>query len=255
MPPRIRVMLVVVTCVALGLALGACVVSSPKGGQTPSPTSRPISTETPPADTFYFTTEDGVTLNGQTTGGGKTAIVFSNGQTVPKFFWLPVAQRLASQGYLCLLYDYRGIPPSQGRDDLSRRDSDLRAAVAAARARGATAVVLVGASFGGTLALALTAQIQPKAVVILSAPQSADAFGVSETDLKALTIPKLFLASQDDTQYVGAVQRMYDQSPEPKQIHIFPGKNHGDSILTAADTGSEAMALVDAFLHTYAPAT
>ena len=183
MPPRIRVMLVVMIC----LALGACAVSSPQAGQTPSPTSRLIPTDTPPADTFYFTTEDGVTLNGQVIGSGKTALVFSNGQTVSKFFWLPVAQRLASQGYLCLLYDYRGLSPSQGQNDLSRRDSDLRAAVGVARARGATSVVLVGASFGGTLTLALAAQIQPKAVIILSAPLSADAFTVSEAGLKALT--------------------------------------------------------------------
>jgi hypothetical protein len=52
---------------------------------------------------------------------------------------------------------------------------------------------------------------------------------------------------------VGAVQQLYDQSAEPKQLHIFPGKNHGDAILTAEDTGSEAMALVDAFLHTSTP--
>jgi pimeloyl-ACP methyl ester carboxylesterase len=211
-------------------------------------------TDTPPAGTFFFTTEDGVALNGQVIGSGKTAIVFSNGQTVPKFLWLPVAQRLAGQGYLCLLYDYRGISPSQGRDDLSRRDNDLRAAVAAARARGAASMVLVGASFGGTLALALAAQVQPKAIIILSAPLSADAFNMGEADLKALTIPKLFMASQDDKQFVGAVQQMYDLSPEPKQLHIFPGKNHGDSILTSADTGGAAMALVDAFLRTYAPA-
>ena len=183
MPPRIRVMLVVMIC----LALGACAVSSPQAGQTPSPTSRLIPTDTPPADTFYFTTDDGVTLNGQVIGSGKTALVFSNGQTVSKFFWLPVAQRLASQGYLCLLYDYRGLSPSQGQNDLSRRDRDLRAAVGVARARGAASVVLVGASFGGTLALALAAQIQPKAVIILSAPLSADAFTVSEAGLKALT--------------------------------------------------------------------
>jgi esterase/lipase len=246
-------MMVTMTCLALGLSLGACAVSSPQAGQTPSPTGRPIPTDTPPADTFYFTTDDGVTLDGQVIGGGKTAIVFSNGQTVPKFFWLPVAQRLADQGYLCLFYDYRGIAPSQGRDDLSRRDRDLRAAVVAAHAHGATSVVLVGASFGGTLALALATQIQPKAVIILSAPLSADAFTVSEAELKALTPPKLFMASRDDSQYVGAAQQMYDQSAEPKQIHIFQGKNHGDSILTSADTGSEAMALVDAFLHTYAP--
>ena len=253
MPLRIRAVLII-TAIMTCLALSACGVSSSQADQTSSPTSHPIPTDTPPADTFFFTTEDGVTLNGQIFGHGKTALVFSNGLNVPKFAWLPVAQRLAGQGYLCLLYDYRGLSPSQGRNDLAQRDSDLRAAVALARARGATSVVLVGASFGGTLALALAAQIQPKAAIILSAPLSADVFTVSEADLKALTIPKLFIASQGDTRYVGAVQQMYDLSSEPKQIRIFPGKNHGDSILTTTDTSGEALQLVDTFLHAYAPA-
>ena len=72
-------------------------------------------------------------------------------------------------------------------------------------------------------------------------------------ELQALTTPKLFMASQDDTRFVGAVQQMYDLSSDPKQLHIFPGKYHGDSILTAPDTGGEAMALVEAFLRTNAP--
>jgi dipeptidyl aminopeptidase/acylaminoacyl peptidase len=236
------------------LVLSACAAPASEAGQTPTPTIRSIPTDTPPTNTFFFTTEDGVTLNGQVIGGGKTAIVFSNGQTVPKFFWLPVAKQLASQGYLCLLYDYRGITPSQGQNDLGSRDRDLRAAVGAARAHGATAVTLVGASFGGTLALALAAQLQPKALIILSAPLSADVFTVSATDLRALTTPKLFMVSQADTQYVGAIQQMYDTAPEPKQLHIVAGKNHGDAILTSADTGGEAMRVVGDFLRMYAPA-
>jgi hypothetical protein len=82
---------------------------------------------------------------------------------------------------------------------------------------------------------------------------SADAFTVSEADLKALMIPKLAMASQDDTRFVGAVQQMCDLSSEPKQLPIFAGKNHGDSILTATDTASEALRLVDTFLRAYAP--
>jgi hypothetical protein len=96
--------LVVLVC----LVLSAGAAPSSQAGQTPTPTNRPIPTDTPPANTFFFTTEDGVTLNGQMIGSGKTVIVFSNGQAAPKFFWLPVAQQLAGQGYLRLLYDYRG---------------------------------------------------------------------------------------------------------------------------------------------------
>src|SRR5262245_14383892 len=251
MPPRARTMvsLIIVSC----LALSACAAAG--AGQPATPTSghRPTPTDTPPAGTFYFTTEDGVTLNGQFLGAGKTALVFSNGQEVSKIAWQRTAQRLADRSYLCLLYDYRGIDPSQGRDDLDRRDRDLRAAVGAARAHGAASVVLVGSSFGGTLTLALASQTPPKAVIVLSAPLSAGPFGVTEADLKALAAPKLFMASQGDTRYVGAVQQMYDMSSEPKQLHIFPGTNHGDFILTASDTSNDALQVVFSFLSAYAP--
>jgi alpha/beta superfamily hydrolase len=245
----IRVALVVVCCIAVA----AC--ASPTTGRvsTPIASHAPTPTDTPPAGTFYFLTEDGVTLNGEVIGAGKTAIVFSNGQEVSKAGWQRTAEQLASQGYLCLLYDYRGIEPSQGSDDLERRDRDLRAAIAVARDRGATTIVLMGSSFGGTLTLALAAQTQPKAVIILSAPLSAGPFGVTEADLKALAMPKLFMASQGDTRYVGAVQQMYAMSPEPKQLRIFPGTNHGDFILAATDTGSDAMQALLVFLQKYAP--
>jgi alpha/beta superfamily hydrolase len=241
--------LVMIACVALA----AC--ASPMAGQSSTPTGGhvPTPTDTPPPGTFYFTTEDGITLSGELVGAGKTALIFSNGQEVSKSVWQHTAEQLASHGYLCLLYDYRGIEPSQGRDDLERRDQDLRAAVRLARARGATTVVLIGSSFGGTLTLALAAQTQPKAVVILSAPLSVPGFVVSGADLKALTMPKLFMASQGDTRYVGAVQQMYEMSTEPKQLRIFPGANHGDFILAASDTGSNAMQALLAFLQRYAP--
>lgn len=231
-------------------ALAAC--GSPVETVTHTPTLEP--TETPAPGTFYFTTEDNVTLNGQIIGQGRTAIIFSNGKQVSKISWQPIAQQLAGHGYLCLLYDYRGIPPSRGRNDPDQRDRDLRAAVEVAHARGATSLVLVGSSFGGTLTAALAAQVRPTATVILSAPLSDGAIGVSDDDVRALAMPKLFMASRDDTRYVGSVQHMYEVSPQPKQIGIYPGANHGDAILTAADTGEAAMRHLVAFLQAYAPA-
>jgi dienelactone hydrolase len=231
-------------------ALAACGAPAVTVVRTPTPEP----TETPPPGTFYFTTQDNVTLNGQIIGQGKTAIIFSNGKEIPKFFWQPVAQQLAGRGYLALLYDYRGIPPSLGRNDPDQRDRDLRAAVEVARARGATSFVLVGSSFGGTLTAAIAAQAHPAAIVILSAPLADGAFSVSEDALRALAAPALFMVSQGDTRYVGAVQHMYEMSPQPKQIHIYPGKNHGDAILTTPDSGDAAMRQLVAFLQAYAPA-
>jgi pimeloyl-ACP methyl ester carboxylesterase len=234
------------------MVLGACAACAPQPARLsvdPSPTP----TDTPPTGAFYFTTDGGVTLNGQLIGSGKTALVFSNDQGVSKVVWHSTAEQLASQGYLCLLYDYRGNGLSQGQDDLNRRDRDLRAAVAVARTRGATSVVLVGAGFGGTLSLALAAQLQPVAVIILSAPLSAGPFGVTEVDLRGLAKPKLFLLSHGDTQHVGAVQQLYAWSTEPKQLRIFPGTNQGDAILNASDTGSDALQAMFTFLRAWAP--
>jgi len=231
-------------------ALAGCDAPAATVARTPTPEP----TETAPPGTFYFTTEDNVTLNGQIIGQGKTAIIFSNGKQVSKIGWQPVPQQLARRGYLCLLYDYRGIPPSGGRNDPDQRDRDLRAAVAVTRERGATSFVLVGSSFGGTLTAALAAQLRPAAIVILSAPLSDGAIGVSDDALRTLAAPTLFMASQGDTRYVGSVQHMYELSPQPKQIGIYPGENHGDAILTAADTGDAAMRQLVAFLQAYAPA-
>jgi dienelactone hydrolase len=231
--------------------LAAC--GSPAATIVYTPTLAP--TETPPPGTFPFITEDNVTLNGQIVGQGRTAIIFSNGKGVPKINWQPVAQQLATSGYLCLLYDYRGIPPSGGQNDPDLRDRDLRAAIEVARVRGATSLVLVGSSFGGTLTAALAVQARPAAIVILSAPLSDGAISVTDDDLRALTMPKLFMATHGDTRYVGAVQHMYDVSPQPKQIEVYPGANHGDAILAFADTGGASMRQLTAFLHTYAPAS
>jgi alpha/beta superfamily hydrolase len=232
-------------------ALAACSSQAATVAHTPTPAP----TETPPLGTFNFTTEDNVTLNGQIIGQGRTAIIFSNGKQIPKIDWQPVALQLAGRGYLALLYDYRGIPPSGGRNDPDLRDRDLRAAVEVARARGATSLVLVGSSFGGTLTTAIAAQAHPTAIVVLSAPLSDGAISVSDDALRALAAPKLFMVSQDDTRYVGPVQQMYAMSPQPKQIYIYPGKNHGDAILTLADTGDAAMQRLISFLQAYAPAS
>jgi hypothetical protein len=134
MPARtsLRILVIIASC----LALGACGAPSPQQSRL-SIAHPPTPTDTPPVGTFNFTTEDGVTLNGQVVGSGKTALVFSNGLEVSKVAWQRTAEQLASCGYLCLLYDYRGIDPSQGRDELERRDRDLQAAVGVVRARGA----------------------------------------------------------------------------------------------------------------------
>ena len=63
-------------------------------------------------------------------------------------FWEPLATQLADRNYLVMTYNYRGVAPSQGRYDTDALDRDLRAAIEAARAKGAMKIVLIGAGAG-----------------------------------------------------------------------------------------------------------
>jgi hypothetical protein len=77
---------------------------------------------------------------------------------------------------------------------------------------------------------------------------------VTGDEMGAITAPKLFVASQDDHPFSSTVQQLYDASPQPKQIHIYPGRLHGVDFFGAPDTKADFLALLYAFLDANAPA-
>lgn len=233
------------------LILAGCGASSADaGGPAPTPTAAP--TAPPQPGTFYFATSDGVTLDGEIFGRGKTALIFSNGKGLTMGTWETVAQALATHGYMSFLYDYRGLGQSQGRDDPARRENDLRAAAASARAHGADKIVLIGSSFGGLISGTLAQEVHAEAIVLLSAPLRDSGISLSDEELRALTMPKLLMTSTRDSAFISTTQHIYDVSPQPKQILIYPGKDHGMAILML-DHGDDAMQRLVAFLSKYAP--
>lgn len=161
-------------------------------------------------------------------------------------------QRLAAQGYAVLTYDFRGNGDSEGPSDIWSLDVDLRAAVAFARQQGATNIVLMGASMGGTASLKVATEEQVTAVISLSGPQSFSV-SVSDQEIQTLRIPKLFLASQTDTPYVTDAQHMYEIASQPKELFIYPGDNHGTDIFGGTN-GDEPAQRIFHFLMQYAPA-
>lgn len=234
--------------------LAAC-GSPPSISARATATLGPTPTATPEPGTFYFTTEDGVTLNGQIYGQGKTAVVFSNQVDGDRTLWDALVQQLVGRSYLVMTYDYRGVDHSQGRDEPELTDRDLRAAIGVVRTHGATSIALVGASLGGLVTAKVAAMQKPAAVVILSAPGGFGSLGISDAELRTITAPKLFMVSQDDRQFVGDVQHMFDTTPQPKQLHIYPGNGHGVSILLNVSTGADATQRLVSFLEANAPAS
>jgi alpha-beta hydrolase superfamily lysophospholipase len=231
-------------------ACGLPAVSAP----TPTAAPRPTATPTPAPGTFYITTEDGVTLSVKPFGQGTTAVVLSAEDDTQGLVWDSLAQQLAAHGYLALTYDYRGVGASQGFYVAGKVDQDLRAVITAARARGATRIVLVGASLGGLVTAKVALTEHPVAMAVLSAPISFAGFSLSTEDLRATTWPKLVVASQDDGQFAHNAQQIYDGMPQPKELKIYPGISHGTNIVDNPATQPDFMARFFAFMASYAPA-
>jgi uncharacterized protein len=122
---------------------------------------------------------------------------------------------------------------SQGESDTSMNALDLSAAVNFVRQQGATQLVLLGASMGGTASLKVAASVPVAAVVTLSAPEN---FGVAvtEQDLQGMGGAKLFISSQDDT-YTADATFMYEQARPPKEIHLYDGAAHGTELFAEYD--------------------
>jgi len=222
----------------------------------PTATRAATATATPEPGTFYFTTDDNVTLSGKIVGTGTTAIVFSAQDGYPGMFWEPLATQLADRDYLIMTYNYRGVTPSQGRYDTDALDHDLRGAIEAVRAKGATKVILIGAGAGSLVTAKVATTATPTAMVILSTPISWNGLTVSDAEMGTITAPKLFVGGKDDhPSSVASLQRLYDATPQPKQLLLYPGGHHGIDFFGASETKADFLQRLFAFLDKHAPAS
>jgi esterase/lipase len=202
----------------------------------------------------HFFTQDHVQLAGLLYGKGKTAIICSHETRTSKIIWSAsgMPQRLAERGYMVLAYDFRGYGDSANGGTLNF-DADLRAAMAFVRQQGATRIVLLGSSMGGTVSLKVAASESVAAVITLSAPQHFAVIPVSDSDVQAITAAKLFVNSQDDT-YASATMSMYALASDPKQIQMYSGSAHGVTIFYT-EHGAALTQLILDFIARYAPAS
>jgi pimeloyl-ACP methyl ester carboxylesterase len=212
----------------------------------PTPTRVPP----PPPREVSFTTEDGVTLKATLYGSGPTAVVLSHMNRSNRGTWKPLAERLAAQGYLVLAYDFRGQGESDGRNTPTKIDTDLRAAIAFARAQGATTLVLGGASLGGMATGLVAAQEQAAAFFIMSSPRSA--LGVDVTDDRFQGgAAKLFLNTEGDL-YNADIHQMYAVAAPPKEEQYYPGKAHGVEMFDQ-EYGPTVLDRIVSFIRAHAP--
>jgi pimeloyl-ACP methyl ester carboxylesterase len=247
--PRLIVLLgMLVLLAGCDLAAATPTALPPPSPTPPPPTATPA--PPPPPRDVSFVTEDGVTLKATLYGGGTTAVVLSHMNRSNRGTWKPLAERLAAQGYLVLAYDFRGQGESDGRNTPTKIAIDLHAAVAFARAQGATTVALGGASLGGMATGLVATQEQVAAFFIMSSPRAALGVNVTDDRLQS-SAAKLFLNTEGDL-YNADIHAMYAVAAPPKEEQYYPGKAHGVEMFDQ-EFGPAVLDRIVAFLQAHAP--
>jgi pimeloyl-ACP methyl ester carboxylesterase len=205
-----------------------------------------------------FTTEDGIVLSGHLFGSGTAGVVLSHMYPSDQKSWYPFAKRLAAQGYLVLTYDFRGYGLSGGSRQFEYLDRDVLAACRQIGQAGATDIVVMGASMGGTASLKAAAtlfssqlaasqgagvKLNVAGVATLSAPVTFKGLSVGQS-LADIFCPLLFVAAKEDVGADGALE-LERLSSNTGRLEIVAGSDHGTDLLT----GSEAEKVQNLLLH------
>jgi alpha/beta superfamily hydrolase len=139
---------------------------------------------------------------------------------------------LATKGYTVLTFNFRGIGKSEG--DINFMENfvveDTRAAIDYLVAEGFSMVVCIGAEMGGTSCLEAAQTHKLSGLVVITAVLSlGEPTSISNEDLNNLDMPKLFIYSENNRfeRIPVHMQTMFDESPEPKELVVFPGEAHG----------------------------
>lgn len=166
--------------------------------------------------------------------------------------WLPYAATLERNGMRVVVVDYRGTgdsPVQRGQSPFAY-GRDLAAAVAQLRADGAKKVAVVGASFGGAVAMTYASGID--AVVSLSGETALSQYHLDPLDaVPHLHAPLLIVGSREDTYLpvAGARKLLRRAGSSAKRLVLYPGSWHGWQIVEDAPYERRAKAVVLAWIR------
>ncbi|MEV4412868.1 alpha/beta fold hydrolase [Catellatospora sp. NPDC049609] len=238
------------------LGLSACGGGEPAPAPSPTGLGAGSTCEPPPGTRQARFGTDGADLGGLLLGTGRTGIVLAHQNGGDVCQWLPYAQELAGQGYRVLAFDFGGFGVSTAGTSSNTQQVVMAAQVL--RDDGATSIVLIGASMGGTavLAAAPTVTPAPAAVVSLSAPS---VFGANALDAAPkLTMPVLYAAGEFESSFADSARELHGLTPQAtgSELLVVPTDSHGVFLLTPGLGGASdtVRAKVTAFLAAHAPA-
>ncbi|NEA57648.1 alpha/beta hydrolase [Streptomyces sp. SID13666] len=232
---------------ALPLFLTACGDDGGSGGKATAEPSPAATVKTfdclteaqAKAGSITFKDTGGNAVDGYLAGTGTAGIVLAHQSDGNVCQWVPKALELVKSGYRVLAIDSNG-------DEVP----EVVAGAQLLRGKGATKLVLMGASKGGTSVLTAAAKVQPPAdaVVSLSAPEQYGQMDAAAA-VPGLTAPVFYMAADGDTAFADSTKALSKASVKAKEnsLYIVTGIHHGVSMLDDA----ENWAKVTAFLKKY----
>lgn len=236
---------------------------------TNTPTTRPSTTPRPTIDLelvltpqitveyrvdyIGLKTSDDVQIIAKQFGTGELAVILAHQGTLGanQRDWETFARMIAERGYSALTLDFRGRGLSTG--DITATYyliRDMRALIDHLHGEGYDRIVCIGASMGGSTCLRAAVEYDLEGIAVIgSLMGTGEPTTISVDELAALTIPKLFITTEEDGYDVPeTIKDMYEISQEPKQLRIFPGDAHGTKMFKQS-YGEEFTAELLAFLE------
>lgn len=205
-----------------------------------------------------LSTEDDIALAGTLYMEGDTVVILAHQGSygADQTTWHPFAKILTERGFSVLTFDFRGIGKSVDGQAYWNLNLDIDAALGFLYNRGYDQIICVGASMGGTACVYAALNNDLLGLITLSSAMKAGGgYGdsvilkIMPDDLANLTLPKLFIsAEEDETIVVRDTKSMYELSPEPKDILILPGYQHGTELFDT-DSGEKLTATIIQFLE------
>jgi fermentation-respiration switch protein FrsA (DUF1100 family) len=211
-------------------------------------------------------TEDGIRLGAWYLPGGLSAVLVCNGNAGDRSMRAALAAALNRMGHSVLLFDYRGYGGNPGRPSEDGLAADARAAQAWLAAQpdvDRNRIAYFGESLGAAVAVGLSVQRPPAALVLRSPFTSlSDVAAVhypwlpvrrllldrypSIERIASVSAPVLMIAGdRDDIVPMALSRRLYDAAAEPKRFVLVPGAGHNDPALL---DGPQMLAEIEGFL-------